>query len=260
MFGNILVIDRDAEWREFFYGILTQANYSVTTFPSERGIAELLKNNRPDCVICDLSAGDPAGLFEKIMGIDRNIAIIAVSSDISAFKESEKRFSRDRRIYFLAKDGDKTQLIQEVFDILKQGRPAGAAEGKTAFTGRIMIVDDEEEANNLIRNYLERRGYNVASAFNGEEALLKMKLYNPAVVILDICMRGIDGMLILKHIKESNPQAVVIMTSGIAEDAMIEEARALGANDYLVKPFNLSRLEAAILTHSLLSRSNNGVG
>jgi DNA-binding response OmpR family regulator len=64
---------------------------------------------------------------------------------------------------------------------------------------------------------------------------------------MDIRMKGLDGIVALKRIKEIDRSVIVIMTTAIGNDEVIDEAMRLGADDYLVKPFNLSKLEASIL-------------
>jgi DNA-binding response OmpR family regulator len=64
-------------------------------------------------------------------------------------------------------------------------------------------------------------------------------------------MSGIDGLIVLKLIKEKNKDTIVIMTSGVEDDDIIKEATALGADSYFLKPFNLAELEKLILDLSL---------
>jgi hypothetical protein len=106
---------------------------------------------------------------------------------------------------------------------------------------------------------LKRLGYEVDAAFSGEEAILKIRANKFKVVILDILMPGMDGLLVLKRIKEIDDSIVVIVTSGALKDEeLIEKTIKSGAATYLSKPFNLEQLEAYILA-SILKKSRREV-
>jgi DNA-binding NtrC family response regulator len=205
----------------------------------------------------DIGLPDTKGIniLKEIREVDKNIKVVILISENLA-EDVQRQLSIDARTVFLRKDIDKLQLIQSICSILKE-QEIDKIEKDPSFKGSIMIIDDEEEANTLIRTYLERRGYNATSVFNGEESLLKIKMNKPQIVILDIRMRGMDGMLILKRIKEIDKSIVVIMTSGISDEAVIAEAMKMGAAGYLIKPFNLAKLEAAILANTLSRKPTN---
>ncbi|MFH1441619.1 MAG: response regulator [Candidatus Omnitrophota bacterium] len=257
MFGNILVVDDEMDWRDFFHEVFSQANYNVTTLPSEKEVVEYLKNERPDYLLIDVGTDESLEVIKKIKGIDKNIRIVALAA--AGYIEKSRIFlSNDERITVLEKDIDKSQLMQSVFNILKEVE-IERIDKDPLFKGSILIVDDEREANVLIGSYFERRGYNILSAFSGEEAILKTKMHKPQVVVLDIKMRGIDGLLILKQIKEIDKSIIVIMTSGVSDEQVVKDAMKMGAAAYFVKPFNLSKLEAVILANTLLDKLPKGV-
>ena len=77
---------------------------------------------------------------------------------------------------------------------------------------RILVVDDEVKACGLLKKFLERRNYLVETANNGEEALHKIKEFDPAIVLLDILMPGIPGDKIIKLIKKWKPELEVLVT------------------------------------------------
>ena len=99
----------------------------------------------------------------------------------------------------------------------------------------------------MIQSHLSKKGYSVTTAFSGEEAIFKIETSKPDIVFLDICLPEMDGIIVLKKIKNIDQSIIVIMTTAVEDDKVIEEAMELGANGYLVKPFNLSKLEETIL-------------
>jgi DNA-binding response OmpR family regulator len=253
MFEYVLILDSDVERRTFLYDIFTQLNYSVTTVPSSEGLIDRLKNERPACVVMDAGNIDERkeieALLKKIREIDNDVVVLVLSSSLTAV-EMENKIS-DKKVGVLKRDVEKPQLMQYVLKMFEK-RNNNSNEGEdVSFKGNILIVDDEEESGELVKSYLSRRGYNVSIAFNGEEAILKVKSIKPKVVILDILMAGMDGLCVLKRIKEIDNSAFVIMSSGVQDEKVIDEAKQLGADAYLVKPFNLEKLEASILSSTL---------
>ncbi len=101
---------------------------------------------------------------------------------------------------------------------------------------RVLIVDDEEVFVEMLAERLEARGLEVDKAFDGEEALEKIKSKELDVVILDVLMPGKDGIEILREIKQVKPLTEVIMLTGHATVQTAIDGMKLGAYDYLLKP------------------------
>ncbi len=114
-------------------------------------------------------------------------------------------------------------------------------------TGRILVVDDEEELVAVLKEFLTTKGYEVHTAFNGMQAIAKVKEVRPHIVFLDIIMPGMDGFETLKEIKRIDPAAAVIMATAISDEAKANKAIELGADDYIIKPFHLKYLETVVL-------------
>lgn len=249
---GILIMDTDVNSRSFLYDILMQLNYKVTTIPSSEGVIEILKKERSSCLILDIEAlkifDRSVNILRKIREIDNDLRVLVLVSN----PEEEmlvNKFSDDK-VMFLRKNVDAPAFVQVILKILGSKQSDDVAE-KADFKGGILIVDDEQESGELIRGYLQRKGYSTAVAFNGEEAILKIKSIRPKVVILDILMSGMDGLCVLKQIKEIDDSIFVIITSGIQNEKVMKEASELGADTYLIKPFNLEKLEAFILGSAL---------
>ena len=108
---------------------------------------------------------------------------------------------------------------------------------------KILIVDDEDVVRDFLKCFFENRGYEVAVAGDGAKAFELVAVFKPEVVLLDIQMPGMDGLQALKQIKGVYPQVKVIMVTGVGAQAKIEEAKRLGADNYITKPLNLACLE-----------------
>lgn len=109
-----------------------------------------------------------------------------------------------------------------------------------------LIVDDEENIRLLLTELLNRIGVEVVKFDNGYKALDFMKKNQVAFTILDIRMPGVDGMEVLRLMREYNPQALVIMLTAFATIKTAVEAIKMGAFDYLTKPFEVDDLNLAV--------------
>ena len=112
---------------------------------------------------------------------------------------------------------------------------------------KILTVDDQMGIDSFFYDFFSARNYEVFSALNGKEALSIVKKHKPRIVLLDIKMRGMDGIETLKQIKAIDSDIVVIMVTGEKDDDTMNAALASGANDYITKPLSLEYLEKVVL-------------
>lgn len=113
----------------------------------------------------------------------------------------------------------------------------------------VLVVDDTLFMRASIRQMLEANGHSVAGeAANGVEAIEKYAAVKPDVILMDITMPDMDGLEALRRIKEIDPKAKVIMCTAMGQQAMVAKAVELGAQQFIVKPFQPDRLMAAIDT------------
>ncbi|HAW58246.1 MAG TPA: DNA-binding response regulator, partial [Bacteroidales bacterium] len=110
----------------------------------------------------------------------------------------------------------------------------------------ILIIDDEESIRNELAEYLQNNNFKVLMAEAASEALNLLNTYEIDVVFLDIRLPGINGIELLKIIKEEFPQTEIIMISGHGEMQSVIEAMRRGACDFLPKPFSLTEVTSAI--------------
>lgn len=109
---------------------------------------------------------------------------------------------------------------------------------------KILVVDDEESIQLLYREELEDEGYKVTSAMNGEDALRLFRENTPDLVVLDINMPGIDGIEVLRQMKQDKPGVPVILSSAYPEYK--QDLASWASDDYIVKSFNMDELKASI--------------
>lgn len=113
---------------------------------------------------------------------------------------------------------------------------------------KILVVDDEQDLVKLIRYHLEKDGYKVISAYNGEDALFLARKERPELVILDLMLPGIDGLEVCKRLKADQELAntAIVMLTAKGEEADITMGLKLGADDYMTKPFSPKELVARV--------------
>jgi DNA-binding response OmpR family regulator len=109
----------------------------------------------------------------------------------------------------------------------------------------ILVVDDDPDIRGLLRELLDRRGFSVAEAGDGQEALRVFFDQRPDLVVLDVAMPGLDGWQTLERIRELSDVPVVMLTARATE---LEKTRGLraGADDYVTKPFGRQELLARV--------------
>jgi two-component system response regulator AtoC len=110
----------------------------------------------------------------------------------------------------------------------------------------ILLVDDEELTLRTISRGLRQEGFEVATAASGEDALAHFESEKPDITLLDIVLPGMDGVEVLRRIKQASPTALVVMMSAYHLVDRAVEAMKLGAYDYLIKPFHLTDLLATL--------------
>lgn len=100
---------------------------------------------------------------------------------------------------------------------------------------KILIIEDEESLVELLVTKLTKEGYEIETAYNGEDGYGKIEKFNPDLILLDIVMPKMDGYEVLEKMKENNLKVPVIVISNSGQPVEIEKTRKLGAVDHLIK-------------------------
>lgn len=123
----------------------------------------------------------------------------------------------------------------------------GVCEGGLVVTkNKVLIVDDQNGIRILLVEVFSSEGYETFQASNGKQALDIVKNHAPDIVLLDMKIPGMDGLEILKHIKNIDSEIKVIMMTAYGELDMIKEATELGALMHFTKPFDIDELRMAV--------------
>ncbi len=123
---------------------------------------------------------------------------------------------------------------------------AGASAGASRRTGRILVIDDEENIRSTLEEFLALNGYDVATAVDGSDGLDRLGRESYDLVLTDLNMPGVDGIAVIEWAKETQPDLPIVIMSGQATVESTIHALRLGASDYLLKPFSLDEIERTI--------------
>jgi two-component system KDP operon response regulator KdpE len=127
---------------------------------------------------------------------------------------------------------------------------------------RVLIVDDEPAIRRFLRTGLNAHGYQTDEAENGQQALSSLSRSRADVIVLDLGLPDIDGLEVLKRVRESGSAVPVVVLSSRSDEPMKVKALDLGADDYVTKPFGMDELLArlrAALRHRLQQQGEKPV-
>jgi two-component system chemotaxis response regulator CheY len=112
---------------------------------------------------------------------------------------------------------------------------------------KVLIVDDTKFMRNILASILKKKDLDVVGeAVNGREAVEKYKQLKPDLVTMDIIMPEVDGIQAVKEIMKIDPKARILMCSAMGQQALVIEAIQAGAKDFVIKPFQPTRVMEAV--------------
>ena len=120
---------------------------------------------------------------------------------------------------------------------------------------KILVVDDEKPISDIVKFNLDKEGYDVVTAYDGEEALKKVESESPDLILLDLMLPKIDGLEVARQIRKEHDTPIIMLT---AKDSEIDKVLGLelGADDYVTKPFNpvevVARVKSQLRRYTLL--------
>jgi two-component system alkaline phosphatase synthesis response regulator PhoP len=110
---------------------------------------------------------------------------------------------------------------------------------------KILVVDDEPKITQLVRDYLDRAGFAVQEAYDGESALFLARTGKPDLIILDLGLPNLDGLDFTRELRKSSNVPIIMLTARIEESDKLVGLE-LGADDYMTKPFSPKELVARV--------------
>jgi len=135
------------------------------------------------------------------------------------------------------------------------GQSASATGGPQAARRHVLVVDDEQPLAELVGSYLEREGFDVTLACDGEQAVELARELDPAVIVLDLMLPGLDGIEACRRIRQFSDAYIVMLTARADESDKLV-GLSTGADDYVTKPFSPPELVARV--RAMLRRPRAG--
>jgi len=111
---------------------------------------------------------------------------------------------------------------------------------------KLLVVDDEIDICDFVKNFFKERNFEVIMAHNGKEALSVIEREDPDIILMDMKMPVMDGIETLKELAGKGKK--IIMVTAIEDEEKAEEAKSCGAVEYITKPLMLEQLERTVLT------------
>lgn len=117
-------------------------------------------------------------------------------------------------------------------------------------TGRVLLIDDDEIFVHVLGRALSTRGFEVATARDGNEALIRCADFQPRYIVLDLKLGAESGLVLIPKLNASRPGVRILLLTGYASIATAVEAIKRGAHDYLAKPVDADQVVQALLGHT----------
>ena len=257
---SILCVDDDVDVLELLKEYFTEQGFVVLT--ATNGVEAFLQVKRwqPKAVILDLFMPRLGGIgaLGRIKALNPDVVVILVSGMGNALELVTEAglsvagaFTKPLNLTQLSETLARSGVVAPAA-LVAAATSGEAAQIKRPVRARVLVVDDELEFRKVLAEYLEDRGFDVIEAQDGEEALLRVPDFHPHIVLMDVMMAGMGGVEALKRIKTAAPETCVIMVTAVEDIDAARGALALGASDYVTKPFSFQYLDSVLEVHMLM--------
>lgn len=225
---KILIVEDDPTHQGVIEGIVAGRGHTPVTVSSVEEAISILKLRQAVRLIIASVAMPKRNGFDLLKYLKTEIGLRSIPLIMSSTTGDEKLVGRSIELGasdFIIKPIDQENLAQKIDKLLNNNR------------GKILLVDDQQVILNLLVKVLEREGYDTITAISAEEALGLLETTNVKGVISDIMMPGMNGIELLKSIKQRNAAMPVLLITGYAGKYSMNNAKTAGADGYITKPF-----------------------
>lgn len=241
---RVLLVDDEEEFLASVCKPLVRRGFEVTTAPDGKRALDLIGARTFDVAVLDVKMPGMSGdqVFREIKKMRPSMPVIMLTGHGTI--QQAFQTSKEGVFDYIAKPCEVGELIEVLRKATAEIRSRGADDPSLSEEEqvRLLLVDDEVDLLASLSKALERRNMSVASAQDGEEALILAagKVFD--VVVLDMKMPGMGGMATLLRFKESYPLTEVILLTGHPSSPQAVEAMRRGAFDFLMKPVDIAEL------------------
>jgi PAS domain S-box-containing protein len=233
---SVLVVDDDPDIAQLVRMHLESNGYHVLTASRGSQALELVKEDKVDLIVLDRLLPDTDGLaLLDTLKTDPSTAGIPIVM-LTIVEDDGDAMARGASAY-LVKPINEQLLLRQIGTVLSR-------------RGRVLIVEDDQDTNDLLSRALRRVGYTTEAAKDGYEALACARRARPDIILLDLRLPGMDGFEALSHLKRNIATGTIpiIAISAHATNPVAERERliTLGAADFLLKPLGIEELITAV--------------
>jgi CheY-like chemotaxis protein len=242
---RILSVDDEPGFTETLKLYFEPRGYAIDSASSGTRAIELLKEKEYDVVLLDLKMEGMNGdeVMRRSGGQERGLRYIFVTAYMDPGTTRE-RVVEEGAYAFMDKPleslGALEKLVNEAF-------LSGKGKGRNMIL-RLLIVDDEPDICDFVKNFFKERNFDVLVAHDGKRAIETVKTRRPEIILLDLRMPVMGGLDALKEIREIDGDSKVVVVTAVEDAEMADEAKRQGAVDYITKPLLLEQLERTVLT------------
>ncbi|MBL7131501.1 MAG: response regulator [Candidatus Omnitrophica bacterium] len=234
---KILVVDDEQDIREIIKIALAQDGFQVLEADNGKTAIELAKKEKPDLITLDIMMPNIDGFqVAKIIKEDPTTVDIPIII-LSVLSQDKNKFMQGIADY-ISKPFKPDELVTKIKEAIEKSGLANKSKN-------ILVIDDDPDVIDIITISLKDKGFLLVSASDGAEALEKLKIFIPNLIILDINMPKINGYELIKRLKKEpkfNTIPIIVLTGTYISKQDIEHGLTLGATKYLTKPFTIDAL------------------
>jgi len=226
---NILVVDDLRSIRLTLEGILEDKGHNVVTAENGYQAIEEVRENHFDVIFMDIKMPGINGVqtFREVKKIDPKAAVIMMTA--YSVEDLVKEALEEGAYTIVYKPFDIDKIISLIDELLDEQT-------------LILVVDDQFGDRETLKGILEDKGYRVATAADGAEAIQMVKERHYDIIFLDIKLPGMDGIETFEQVKKVDPRAAVIMMTGYTAEDLLERAISGGAYTCIYKPFDMEKV------------------
>lgn len=230
---NILVVDDLRSMRLTLGGILEDKGHNVVTVEDGYQAIEEVKKTHFDTIFMDIKMPGINGVqtFREVKKIDPSAAVVMMTA--YSVEDLVKEALEEGAYAVVYKPFDIAKIVTLIDELLRD---------RTL----ILVVDDQFGDRETLKAILEDKGYRVATASDGSEAIKMVKEKHYDVIFLDIKLPDINGVQTFEQVKKIDPRAAVIMMTGYTEEDLVKRAISGGAYTCIYKPFDMEKVVSLV--------------
>ncbi len=247
--AHILVVDDDPLLRELLQDTLDAIGYTAEAAVDGHDALERMKQSRFDLVITDIKMPGMDGitLHKRIRRLYPDLPVLFITG-----VASPEIIGQASPVGFLAKPFRISHMEELIREALSRRQERARSPIR-----RVMVVDDDDLFRDMLTDTLAYHGYTPYAVQNGQQALVELENGPVDVVISDIRMPGMDGIQLLKEIKEKHPDLpVILITAFLGESESGGRDETVEADGFLRKPFEADQIVALLRSLSATNPQN----